>query len=254
MKIVLLTTECIDKNIIYNELIKYFDIEKVIVEKKVSRAIFIKRRIKRLGLITVLGQILFKLIVEKYLNIRSQGRIKEIMDNNKFDIRCIEYDKVRNVNSVNDDECINCLVSIKPDLVLVYGTRIISKKVLESVKCRFINMHCGITPKYRGVCGGYWALIEHDIKNFGVTVHFVDEGLDTGDVIYQKTVSIKNCDNIITYSLLQFAEGLKLFKLVLNDYQNNKEIVTFRPNLNSKIWTHPTLSQYLRYYFKYKIK
>jgi folate-dependent phosphoribosylglycinamide formyltransferase PurN len=72
------------------------------------------------------------------------------------------------------------LKAINPDLVIVNGTRIISKKVLSSINSKFVNIHVGITPKYRGVHGTYWALVNNDVENSGVTVHFVDEGIDTG--------------------------------------------------------------------------
>jgi folate-dependent phosphoribosylglycinamide formyltransferase PurN len=67
------------------------------------------------------------------------------------------------------------LKAINPDLVIVNGTRIISKKVLSSINSKFVNIHVGITPKYRGVHGTYWALVNNDVENSGVTVHFVDE-------------------------------------------------------------------------------
>ncbi len=70
-------------------------------------------------------------------------------------------------------------------MVLVVGTRIISRKVLVAVAAPFINYHDGITPKYRGIHGGYWASAQSDLANFGVTVHLVDPGIDTGEVLYQ---------------------------------------------------------------------
>ena len=41
-------------------------------------------------------------------------------------------------------------------------------------------MHAGITPQYRGVHGGYWAVVNNDPEHCGVTIHFVDKGIDTG--------------------------------------------------------------------------
>ena len=51
--------------------------------------------------------------------------------------------------------------------------------------CPVLNYHAGITPKYRGMNGGYWALATGDAGNFGATVHLVDAGVDTGGVLHQ---------------------------------------------------------------------
>ena len=88
---------------------------------------------------------------------------------------------IRRVRSVNNNDTINLLRDINPNAVVVNGTRIISKKVLSCIDAPFINTHLGITLKYRGVHGGYWALANGDPDNYGVTVHLIDVGIDTGE-------------------------------------------------------------------------
>ena len=61
---------------------------------------------------------------------------------------------------------------------MVNGTRIISSRVLDSIGCPIINTHAGITPRYRGVHGGYWALAEGHPEEVGTTVHLVDKGIE----------------------------------------------------------------------------
>ena len=61
----------------------------------------------------------------------------------------------------------------------------LSQQTLGGIACPVLNYHAGITPKYRGMNGGYWALATGDAENFGATVHLVDAGVDTGDVLYQ---------------------------------------------------------------------
>src|SRR5690606_24425483 len=93
------------------------------------------------------------------------------------------------VPSVNATQCIDLVQKIEPDIVVVNGTRIISKKVLDAVPVSFINTHVGITPKYRGVHGAYWALACGDTDNCGVTVHLVDKGIDTGGILKQAVIA-----------------------------------------------------------------
>lgn len=246
-KIVLLGGRGLSTKIVFNSINKGFGIHLAIIEDKEKISKFIKRRIKRLGLINVIGQILFQIIIFKPLSILSKSRKNEIIYNNEFDLTEIPHDKIRNVTSINSKTTIDLLKNINPDLVIVNGTRIISKKVLMSINGKFINTHAGITPKYRGVHGMYWALIHNDIENCGVTVHFVDEGIDTGNIIYQMKVKPTKRDNFSTYPLLQYAEGLKLLDKAINDFFNNKIVVQKEFPKESYLWYHPTIWNYLFY-------
>ena len=75
---------------------------------------------------------------------------------------------------------------------------------------RSINMHAGITPRYRGVHGGYWALAEQHPEWVGTTVHLVDPGIDTGGILAQATFEVTGEDTIATYPDLHLVHGLPL--------------------------------------------
>ena len=70
-----------------------------------------------------------------------------------------------------------------------------------------INIHAGVTPRYRGVHGGYWALREGRPGLAGSTVHLVDPGIDTGGILAQATFTAGDADSIATYPLLHLACG-----------------------------------------------
>ena len=75
--------------------------------------------------------------------------------------------------------------------------QIFRKQIIETPKYSIINYHAGKLPFYRGRNILNWALI-NDEKEFGLTVHYVDEGIDTGDIILQKTYKITDNDNYQT--------------------------------------------------------
>jgi len=243
-KIVLLAGKGNTTNILYNALSKKLRIDAVIIEDSVRKKEFVKKRIKRLGIRKVAGQILFQIVIVNILKLTSQKRKKEILNQFNLDESPIKNHKFIPVKSVNEAQCINELAEINPDIVLVIGTRIISKKVLDSVDAKFINIHAGITPKYRNVHGAYWALIQNDLENCGVTVHLVDPGIDTGRIIYQSKISVSNKDNFTTYPLLQLAEGIDFLKKAVADIVE-KKLVLKESSSESKIWHHPTFGQYL---------
>ncbi|WP_312078039.1 formyl transferase [Chryseobacterium sp.] len=244
-KIVLLAGKDISTNIIFNAVDKNFGIENVIIEETENRKIYLKRRIKRLGILKVLGQILFQIFVSKPLSFFSEKRKNQIITENQLDISEIPDQKINKVKSVNAKSTIELLKKINPDLIIVNGTRIISKKVLASINCKFINTHAGITPKYRGVHGSYWALVSGDTENSGVTIHFVDEGIDTGNIIAQATIQHTKDDNFSTYPLLQLAEGLKLLTAAIKDFSNDELKLQKEKQMKSLLWYHPTIWEYL---------
>ncbi len=252
-KIIILATEGKTSNICYHFLDKTFEVDSIIFERSVSRKTFLQRRIKKLGYVHVVGQILFQLIVPKILGIWSKKRIEDIMPEKQFMASPPPSQKTVYVNSVNDQTCIAMLQEKKPDLVIVNGTRIISKKVLSSLDCPFVNIHAGITPYYRGVHGGYWALANQDKERCGVTVHLVDKGIDTGSILKQANIQPTAHDNYNSYPYLQLKEGLQLLKECMPSLLDQTYTI-----VNSKekglLWHHPTLWSYLKNWIKYGVK
>lgn len=229
--------------IVYNFLQQRFCVVRVIVEDSVSRKEFLKKRAKKLGWLTVGGQVLFQLLIAKPQRWLSTNRIREIIQSEQLDTNEIPVEKLLPVSSVNAPETIAALQQLAPAVVVVHGTRIIGKKVLQQVNCPFINIHAGITPRYRGSHGAYWALANNDKENCGVTVHFIDAGIDTGNVLAQTTIRHTSKDNFVTYPYLQLAEGLKLLEGVIRKMEKREESCIM-PNLDSALWHHPTLWGY----------
>ena len=237
-KIIMLTGESISSTYFYNGLKENFNISKIVVEKKLSRYIILKKRIIKLGLITVFGQILFRIFVPK--------RLSEIKSYYKLKKNPIPNNKIIRINSVNSNECINILKKEKPDLIIVNGTRIISKKILKCINTHFINTHTGITPMYRGVHGGYWAMANNDKNNFGVTVHMVNSGIDTGKILMQKKVLPSLKDNYVTYPYIQIGEGIIILNKITKNFMKDKINEFYNTSMNeSNLWYHPTIWFYI---------
>ena len=96
---------------------------------------------------------------------------------------------------VNGPEFISRIAEFGSDIfVSMSFNQILKKTIIELPPKRFINCHAGKLPFYRGRNILNWALINGE-KEFGVTVHYVDEGIDTGDIILQNTYEIEPHDN-----------------------------------------------------------
>ncbi len=98
----------------------------------------------------------------------------------------------KNVNSVTFIENIK---AFNADLLVSMSfNQILKKEIIGLAKNGFINCHAGALPFYRGRNPLNWAIINGE-KQFGITVHYVDEGIDTGDIVEQRLYSISLEDN-----------------------------------------------------------
>ncbi len=99
----------------------------------------------------------------------------------------------------------------KPDLlVLVFVTQFVSKEIINLATYGGINYHPSLLPKYRGGSAIAWALINGELQT-GVTIHYIDEGVDTGDIILQEAVNIDPDDTTVTlYYNKLFPLGIRL--------------------------------------------
>lgn len=235
------------KDMVYNAINPLFEISTVILEAPVSRMSLIKRRVKKLGLFRVLGQLAFQSVAVKILSLLSAERRRELVKILNLDLSPIPPGKVKHVPTINDEEAIRLILDSRPDLVLVKGTRILSKAVLSATDAPFINMHVGITPMYRGVHGAYWAFASNDAKNAGTTIHYVDAGIDTGNIIAQQRIEVSRKDNFVTYPLIQIAAGIELLKQVIPQIlSGNKPVIKSNVSGKSRLWYHPTIWYYLK--------
>ena len=252
-KIVFLASDCESSRWVYNAIKKEMPFFAAIIEQPVSKKILFKNRVKKIGYARVAGQAFFSLLIVPFLKYKATKRKAALLQ--QYDLSNTDFGgTVINVPSVNDELCKQELEKLQPDIVLVNGTRIISKRILQCTNAIFINMHVGITPKYRGVHGGYWALVNNDKKKFGVTIHVVDSGIDTGKILYQTIISTDKKDNFVTYPYLQLAEGIPYIKNAVADKLENKSTPEIKSSGQSKLWHHPTIWQYLFYRFTRGVK
>ncbi len=245
MKLVILATDSSSTWMMVNALMKDHPDLQVAIEKPISRAHILKRRMARIGIIKVLGQICFMLYLPilRRLNI---SRIKKLITEAKLSSNPPAMFSVSQFDTVNSVACIAWLREQKPTVVVLNGTRIVSPELLSSCNAIFLNTHCGITPAYRGVHGGYWALACGDNENVGVTIHVVDTGVDTGSIVFQEAIEIHSYDNFLTYPVKQYIAGIPLMRRAISDVASGLLKTYRRDDLWSGIWHHPTLFQYIR--------
>ena len=95
------------------------------------------------------------------------------------------------VENHNDERCENLLRELKLDLIVLGDTRIIKKNIMNIPKIGIVNSHPGYLPDVRGNNPYIWAIV-NDLPQ-GCSVHFIDENVDTGDLLSRELIDIKTC-------------------------------------------------------------
>jgi folate-dependent phosphoribosylglycinamide formyltransferase PurN len=97
------------------------------------------------------------------------------------------------VKNHNTPECVELVRSMSPDLVILRGSGIVKDTILGVPRIGTLNAHWGLLPEYRGVDVTEWAALRgHPI---GVTIHFVDAGVDTGPILLWQEIATEPGDD-----------------------------------------------------------
>lgn len=134
------------------------------------------------------------------------------------------------MTSADDVRLQTWVKNLSPDLMVVFSMSQLLKPIIYKIpKYGTINIHPSILPKYRGPNPDFWHYMNME-KEQGVTIHYIDEGEDTGDILYQQVVSVplgmkspERLDLLITDTAVP-----ALFK-VIDDIQNDTIVPQVQP-------------------------
>lgn len=122
--------------------------------------------------------------------------------------------EVTEVKDINLPKTQTLIQDIKPDLMLVHGTSIITDPILN-IPEHAINLHWGLTPYYRGAHSIGWALINWDTNNIGVTFHEPTKEIDGGRIVAQKRIKPKPGDTLHSLRMRLVKKSVPvIFKIV----------------------------------------
>ncbi len=247
MKLAVLAAPGQSTDILVGRLLREgFDDLLVLVEPPQSKRALLRGRARRLGWGPVLGQVLFLGLVLPVLRRRAAPRLAAIMEEADLTADPLPGARVVPVPSVNAAETRDHLRRFAPDAVVLSGTRIVKPDTLNAAGAPVLNIHAGITPEFRGVHGGYWALWTGQPGNFGATLHLVDAGVDTGGVLAHVRPVPGPQDTFVTYPLLQLGAALPALVEVLEGLRRGETLPDPLPTEGEgRQWYHPTIGQYL---------
>ena len=104
---------------------------------------------------------------------------KYLIKSKKF--RAIKVKK----GAINSSSNIDLIKKMKPDLIVSYGCSIINEKLIKKFRNRFLNIHLGLSPYYRGAGTNFFPFVKNELHFLGATLMFINKGVDTGKIIHQ---------------------------------------------------------------------
>ena len=131
---------------------------------------------------------------------------------------------------INDSLIVNDIINLNPDLLVCYGSSIIKSDLLQKFDGRFLNVHLGLSPYYRGSGTNVWPLINNELDMIGATFMYIDAGIDTGEIIHQirADIAIGDSPHSIGNRLIQkmtkiYADVIAKFDLLERPQQPTAE-------------------------------
>jgi len=149
---------------------------------------------------------------------------------------------VLEVGNLNSPQSAQTLRSMQADLGVVIGTRILKASTFAIPRLGCLNLHKGKVPEYRGQPAGFWEIYDGQ-KMGGVTVHFVDQGLDTGDIVGEACVPVHSKDSPDTLRRKLDMQGAALLASCVSQVVEGTVVRRPQPKSEFKARTSPTREQ-----------
>jgi methionyl-tRNA formyltransferase len=150
------------------------------------------------------------------LLIKQEHNVFVYTHKNPYHVPSLEkYCKKINVN-YSLDNISKTELPFKPDIICsIYYRFLIKKHIINACNGKIFNLHPSLLPKYRGCSSLTWAMINGE-KKVGFTYHYIDQGCDTGNIIFQKSLIVEDWDTQETLYLKVMFESMQYFENVVN--------------------------------------
>lgn len=211
------------------------------------------KTIKRKGIFVVIDQI-FGRIFYKVINFFSdKKRLKKIFNIDECNnIKKIIDKPVHLTKNYNNQNTLDWILKLSPDVIVVHSDGWVGKSIRNISTLRLImGGHPGITPLYRGAHSPFWAIYNNEKNNIGYSIFHVDEGVDTGDLIFQEKLSVSEDETYMSISWRGMKKIAKKQVEVLEKYERERKILKKKHHkiIKESEYPVPGLSHYIRYLY-----
>ena len=137
-----------------------------------------------------------------------------------FDGTINDVTGTRNFESMNSEKCVFALQTLKPDIVIVFGTGKLHMPLIRIASVACLNLHGGNPERYRGLDTHLWAIYHNDFNDLVTTLHYVDANLDTGDIVLQSELEFGSSTKLYQIRAINTKVCVNLLLIALNAFQS----------------------------------
>ncbi len=201
MKIVIFTSNSVRHKFVANTLAEHADDTLVIVECKPNKSIISP-------------------LMAEHFELRLQTE-KKMFGDDFFFAKTFPI-LYKEVNTLNTYEAVK---DFKPDAAFVFGSSIIKESLLLLVPSgKFINLHLGLSPYYRGSGTNFWPFVNDELDYVGATILHIDGGIDTGDIIRHVRPVFYEEDDVHTIGCRVLLSSLPFLISIIDDLRKGREL------------------------------
>lgn len=175
--------------------------------------------------------------IQQYLeNKKSENQryfiVEELIEKKQIPLHYIE--------DINSEESLTILNIISSNILIVVGSRIIKPNIIDNFKGLMINFHTGYLPNYRGPYSEFWAIFNHEYEKVATTIHLLDKGIDTGNILARETVQISEAITPSEAHVLNTINGAKMLTRILDDFVNERCFPVKQDETKAKYYSYPS--------------
>jgi folate-dependent phosphoribosylglycinamide formyltransferase PurN len=211
---------------------------------------FVKRRIKRRGVLKAFDEALFFLLYHATERTSpSTLACAEMIRAYRQSARPREHPPSLRSQRVNDPQVLEYLQQVKPDVVFSHCiNQYFGKRLRTAAPHGVMLWHVGITPEYKGVYSPFWTMHNGDFGNFGYTLLRLNEDLDAGEIFVQGRLSnvdiLHDNHELIEHKAI-FASFEDVGRFIKELEQGTAKPIE-RPDAKPRYYSYPGLTDYLR--------
>ena len=121
-------------------------------------------------------------------------------------------------NNINEEENIEMIKQLNPRLIVVHSIELLRDKIISCFPNRILNLHAGLSPYYRGGGTNVFPFYNNELEYIGMTIHYIDSGIDSGGIIHQGRPIFEENDDTHTIGCKNVILGSELMKDIIDSY------------------------------------
>jgi len=240
MKIVILTSNTPSNVWLVNQILARHEVAALVIESPPPARSTQEKRARRrcmrrrYGLTRTLNKLAYNALRWRILSLVERESLRRNFFPGNAEVAYLRPVPRVTVANINDRACVELIKQHRPDVLAVCGTSVIRAEVFTLAPLGALNIHTGITPEYRSADPIFWALYHEEPDKVGVTVHFIDQGIDTGPIIYQERVPLYAGDNLSGITARCIRRGAALYLGALEQLECGPVRTLDRPGVRGR--------------------